>query len=164
MRTDAHVEKGRRRRGTVHGKMGMVTALLLLLPLLCAAEDYAEVRALMELKYSLDPQGLVLSSWKENEDPCGGGFFGIGCNQAGKVTNISLQGKGLSGSLSTAISELRSLSGVFLHYNSLTGEIPPEISKLTELSDLYLNVNNLTGEIPPEFGNMAGLQGKDKIV
>jgi Leucine-rich repeat (LRR) protein len=57
------------------------------------------------------------------------------------------------------VAELKSLSGLYLHYNSLSGEIPKEIADLTELSDLYLNVNNISGSIPPEMGNMASLQG-----
>lgn len=149
--------------------MGRAVALflLLLLPALLSAlaaaagEGNAEVRALMELKDALDPEGRVLSSWTAEGEPCGrGGFEGVGCNELGKVANISLQGKGLVGYISPAVAGLRFLSGLFLHYNSLTGEIPPEISKLTELSDLYLNVNNLSGGIPPEIGNMASLQGE----
>jgi hypothetical protein len=118
-----------------------------------------EVRALMEVKAALDPRSRYLSSWTINGDPCGGSFEGVACNERGQVANISLQGRGLSGSLSPAISGLRHLTGLYLHYNSLHGEIPKEISNLIELSDLYLNVNNLSGEIPPQIGKMAGLQG-----
>lgn len=111
------------------------------------------------MKSLLDPQSLYLSSWTVNGNPCGGSFEGIGCNEAGQVANISLQGKGLTGKLSPAIAGLKHLIGIYLHYNSLHGEIPREISNLTELSDLYLNVNNLSGVIPPEIGNMSNLQG-----
>lgn len=76
----------------------------------------------------------------------------------GQVTNISLQGKGLTGHLSPAISGLKHLTGLYLHYNSLVGGIPKEIASLTHLVDLYLNVNNLSGGIPPEIGNMENLQ------
>ncbi|XP_078442137.1 uncharacterized protein LOC144711883 [Wolffia australiana] len=146
--------------------MGRVTELVVLLLLsffffFAAAgggDNGGEVAALMEVKYALDPEGRVLSSWTAWGNPCGGGFLGVGCDAAGKVSNISLQGKGLSGVLSPALAELRSLSGLFLHYNSLTGDIPSEISKLSSLSDLYINVNNFSGAIPPEFGDMASLQ------
>lgn len=63
------------------------------------------------------------------------------------------------GSLSPALSHLKCLNGLYLHYNGLKGEIPREITNLTELVDLYLNQNNLTGTIPSEIGNMASLQG-----
>ncbi|KAG9445423.1 hypothetical protein H6P81_016763 [Aristolochia fimbriata] len=118
----------------------------------------AEVKVLMDLKASLDPEGRFLSSWTDEGDPCGGGFEGVACNEHGKVANISLQGKGLSGSVPPAVSGLKCLSGLYLHYNSLTGEIPKEIANLTELVDLYLNVNNFSGAIPEEIGNMASLQ------
>ncbi|KAI4370027.1 hypothetical protein MLD38_018414 [Melastoma candidum] len=123
------------------------------------ARGNAELEALMDIKASLDPDGRVLTSWTRDGDPCGGGSFeGVACNQHLKVANISLQGKGLKGSVPPAIARLRCLSGLYLHYNSLAGEIPREISNLTELTDLYLNVNNLSGAVPAEVGNMASLQ------
>lgn len=112
----------------------------------------------MDIKTALDPQSKHLSSWTINGDPCNGSFEGIGCNEKGLVSNISLQGKKLSGKLSPAIGELKSLTGLFLHYNSLSGEIPKELVNLPELSDLYLNMNNFSGEIPPEIGTMKNLQ------
>ncbi|KAL0329636.1 UNVERIFIED_CONTAM: Cysteine-rich receptor-like protein kinase [Sesamum radiatum] len=120
----------------------------------------AELRALMEMKSSLDPENKYLSSWTADGDPCGGAFEGVACNQHRKVANISLQGKGLTGKVPPAVAGLKCLSGLYLHYNSLSGEIPREIANLTELTDLYLNVNNLTGTIPPEIGSMASLQGQ----
>ncbi|RDX60989.1 Protein NSP-INTERACTING KINASE 2 [Mucuna pruriens] len=118
----------------------------------------AELRALMELKSSLDPEGKILSSWISDGEPCSGFFEGVACNEHWKVANISLQGKGLSGWLSPALAELKCLSGLYLHYNNLSGEIPPHLSNLTDLVDLYLDVNSLSGTIPPELGNMASLQ------
>ncbi|KAF8379304.1 hypothetical protein HHK36_028737 [Tetracentron sinense] len=118
----------------------------------------AELRALMAMKAALDPQNQLLSSWTSDGDPCSHSFEGVACNEHGKVVNISLQGKGLSGKVPPAIAGLKCLSGLYLHYNFLSGEIPREISYLTELSDLYLNVNNLSGSIPSELGKMANLQ------
>ncbi|KGN55915.1 LRR receptor-like serine/threonine-protein kinase GSO1 isoform X1 [Cucumis sativus] len=118
----------------------------------------SEVKALMELKVSLDPENRVLRSWTIDGDPCGGKFVGVACNEHRKVANISLQGRGLSGKVSPAVAELKCLSGLYLHYNNLSGEIPREISSLNELADLYLDVNSLTGDIPEEIGNMSSLQ------
>ncbi|XP_027362604.1 LRR receptor-like serine/threonine-protein kinase GSO2 [Abrus precatorius] len=132
--------------------------LLVAFPSLQKVLGNAEVRALMDLKASLDPEGKILSSWISDGDPCSGLFQGIACNEHRKVANISLQGKGLSGWLSPAVAELKCLSGLYLHYNNLSGEIPPQISNLTDLVDLYLDVNSLSGTIPPEVGNMASLQ------
>lgn len=118
----------------------------------------AELKALMELKSSLDPENKLLKSWTSEGDPCSGSFEGVACNEHRKVANISLQGKGLSGKVSVAVAELKCLSGLYLHYNNLSGEIPKEISNLTDLTDLYLNVNNLSGGIPSEIGKMDSLQ------
>ncbi|TKY45039.1 NSP-INTERACTING KINASE 2 [Spatholobus suberectus] len=145
--------------------MGCSVHLLLLtfslLALLCnptCTYGNDELRALLDLKSSLDPEGRFLSSWTKDGTPCGGSFEGVACNEKGQVANVSLQGKGLSGRLSPSIAGLKHLTGLYLHYNSLYGEIPREVANLTELSDLYLNVNHLSGEIPPEIGKMENLQ------
>lgn len=144
------------------GVVNSASCIFLLVALCClpAAYGNAELRALMEIKLSLDPHNNHLSSWTDGGDPCSSGSFeGVACNEHRKVSNISLQGKGLDGKVSPAVAELKCLSGLYLHYNSLTGEIPKEIANLTELTDLYLDVNNLTGAIPPEIGGMTSLQG-----
>ncbi|KAL5744393.1 hypothetical protein ACOSQ2_027509 [Xanthoceras sorbifolium] len=117
-----------------------------------------ELIALLDMKASLDPEERYLSSWTISGDPCDGSFEGIACNDRGQVANISLQGKGLYGKVSPAISGLKHLTGLYLHYNSLYGEIPREIANLTDLTDLYLNVNNLSGDIPTEIGDIGSLQ------
>jgi Leucine-rich repeat (LRR) protein len=113
----------------------------------------------MAIKASLDPKNQFLASWTPAADPCSGSFEGVACNEQGLVANISLQGKGLSGTLPAALAELKSLTGLYLHFNALNGKIPKEIAQLTQLSDLYLNVNNLSAEIPPQIGHMPNLQG-----
>ncbi|XP_070009439.1 LRR receptor kinase SERK2 isoform X2 [Nicotiana sylvestris] len=146
--------------------MGANYFLLTLFPLFLAfsctikpTNGNAEVRALMEIKSTLDSENKKLFSWTSNGDPCSGSFLGVFCNEHHKIANISLQGKGLTGKLSPAMAELKCLSGLYLHYNLLSGEIPKELGNLTELTDLYLNDNNLSGTIPPEIGRMASLQG-----
>ncbi|GFZ06959.1 leucine-rich repeat protein kinase family protein [Actinidia rufa] len=145
------------------GLLCWVSALLLIVAIsgVRTVCGNTELRALMEIKLSLDPDNKYLSSWTSDGDPCGGTFLGVACNEHWKVANISLQGKGLAGKVSPAVAELKCLSGLYLHYNALTGEIPREISNLTELIDLYLDWNNLSGTIPLEIGNMASLQVLD---
>ncbi|PIN25772.1 Serine/threonine protein kinase [Handroanthus impetiginosus] len=114
---------------------------------------------LMTIKSSLDPQNLVLTSWSENAtDLCDGSFEGLACNEHGQAVNISLQGRGLSGKIPPEIGQLKSLTGLYLHFNNLHGFVPKELANLTELSDLYLNVNNLSGDIPPGIAHMSNLQ------
>lgn len=118
-----------------------------------------ELESLLDLKKSLDPTNTHLSSWTNNGDPCDGTFEGLCCNENGKVVNISLQGKGLNGHLSPAISGLKHLTGIYLHYNSLVGDIPKDIFSLSNLAELYLDVNNISGVIPSQIGDMGNLQG-----
>lgn len=134
--------------------------LLVALSLICTPTvcSNAELNTLIDIKTALDPRGAYLSSWVHDGDPCGGTFEGVACNEHGKVANISLQGKGLDGVLPSAIGELTSLSGLYLHFNRLNGKIPKEIAGLNQLMDLYLDVNNFSGSIPEEVGNMSSLQ------
>ncbi|KAL6882100.1 hypothetical protein ACP4OV_011572 [Aristida adscensionis] len=127
-----------------------------------AASD-GEVRALLALGAALDPTGRLLPSWAPGRDPCeppgrGGGFEGVACDARGAVANVSLQGKGLAGTLPPAVAGLRALTGLYLHYNALHGGLPRELAGLTQLTDLYLDVNNFSGPIPPEIGAMTSLQ------
>ncbi|KAI7737913.1 hypothetical protein M8C21_027379 [Ambrosia artemisiifolia] len=136
--------------------------LLLLNPslqTLAITQEPSELPILLKIKSFLDPDGETLTSWSPNASTyCGGSFEGVACDELGHVMNISLQGKGLSGQIPPEIGQLKSLSGLYLHFNSLHGEIPKEIANLTHLTDLYLNVNNLSGQIPPELGKMLNLQ------
>lgn len=136
----------------------VIFSILLSFPLL-SVSSLTELPTLMAMKASLDPQNQFLTSWTPHSDPCSGAFEGVACNELGRVVNISLQGKGLWGQIPGAVAELKSLTGLYLHFNSLSGKIPKEITNLSELSDLYLNVNNLSGEIPPGIGSMPNLQG-----
>ncbi|CAO2176957.1 unnamed protein product [Urochloa humidicola] len=134
---------------------------LLIFSLGARAADDGEVRALLALGAALDPTGRLLPSWSPGRDPCapgGGGFEGVACDARGAVANISLQGKGLAGTLTPAVAGLPALTGLYLHYNALRGGVPRELAALVELTDLYLDVNNLSGPIPPEIGAMASLQ------
>ena len=134
--------------------------LLMLLSIPAASARNAEdARALAALRRAFDPAGRVLGSWNPSGDPCGGSFLGVTCDPAGRVTAVSLQGRGLSGSLPPAVAGLRRLQGLYLHYNGIKGPIPREIGKLSELADLYLDVNHLTGPVPVEIAAMVNLQG-----
>lgn len=137
----------------------LFSLLLFFYPLLSVSAP-SELSTLMALKASLDPQNQFLTSWSPHSDPCSGAFEGVACNERGRVANISLQGKGLWGQIPEAVGELKSLTGLYLHFNALNGKIPKEITSLSELADLYLNVNNLSGEIPAGIGNMPNLQGR----
>ncbi|CAH9117114.1 unnamed protein product [Cuscuta europaea] len=124
----------------------------------CVCKNEEELAALLELKDGLDPENMVLDSWKPTGNQCSGSFLGVACNEHNMVTNISLQTRSLTGKLLPVVAKLKFLSGLYLHYNNLTGEIPREIGNLKHLTDLYLNVNDFWGNIPQEIGNLTSLK------
>lgn len=138
------------------GRMGWFVLLSGLVNcwLAVAVAEAEERQVLMRVKAALDPEGYVLRSWVLPA----GEFEGVAWNDAGKVANISLQGRGLQGFIPSAIAELSALTGLYLHYNKLSGPIPAVLYKLSSLTDLYLNVNLLTGTIPAELGLLYNLQ------
>ncbi|KAL1201677.1 Protein NSP-INTERACTING KINASE 2 [Cardamine amara subsp. amara] len=138
----------------------IATLLVLLLIFLSTPQTVrgnAELKALMELKSSLDPENKLLRSWTFNGDPCDGSFEGIACNQHLKVANISLQGKRLTGKMSPAVAELKCLADLYLNVNNFSGEIPAEIGSMAGLQVMDLCCNSLTGEIPKNIGSLKNL-------
>ncbi|KAG5520366.1 hypothetical protein RHGRI_033068 [Rhododendron griersonianum] len=111
-----------------------------------------ETEALLEFKNQLEDPLNYLDSWgKDSDSPCG--FFGVSCDpNTGLVTEISLDNKSLSGSLSPSISMLQSLQSLVLPSNSISGEIPWELSNCTNLRVLNLTGNNMNGSLPDLSG------------
>ncbi|KAG7016379.1 Receptor protein-tyrosine kinase CEPR2, partial [Cucurbita argyrosperma subsp. argyrosperma] len=138
-----------------------------------------ETRALLRFKENLnDPMGF-LDSWIDSESPCG--FSGITCDRvSGKVVEISLENKSLSGEISPSISVLQSLTILSLASNHISGELPyqlincsnirvlnltdnemvrriPDLSQLRKLKVLDLSINFFSGPFPIWVGNLTGL-------
>jgi Leucine-rich repeat (LRR) protein len=86
------------------------------------------------------------------------GWYGVGCDQAGRVISLSMVYNNLKGAIPTKIGDLGFLQYLKLDYNFLSGSIPAEIGDLGNLQNLILNHNQLTGNIPPEIGNLGNLQ------
>ena len=76
----------------------------------------------------------------------------------GRVTELNLRGKGLSGNIPPTLGRLSALESLVLERNALRGSIPPELGNLTELKDLWLKYNQLSGGLPPELGNLTNLE------
>lgn len=71
------------------------------------------------------------------------------------LTDLCLHDTALTGTIPSEIGLLTDLSFVTLYNNSLTGSIPTQIAQLTNLNLLYLANNSLTGRIPSELGLLA---------
>ncbi|KAG8633460.1 receptor protein-tyrosine kinase CEPR2 [Manihot esculenta] len=106
-----------------------------------------ERQALLEFKGQLKDPLNMLDSWKESDSPCN--FSGITCDStSGKVTEISLDNKSLSGEISPSIFVLESLTTLWLPYNLLSGKLPLEIINCSNLRVLNLTGNQLVGVLP----------------
>jgi len=120
----------------------------------------AERSALMDLYYSTNGSNWNNNDgWGSEESYCN--WYGVSCNQNGKVEKINLNkdfaGNNLTGEIPSSIGNLASLTYLNLNNNELTGEIPSSIGNLTSLTNLNLNSNELTGEIPSSIGNLTSL-------
>jgi hypothetical protein len=66
------------------------------------------------------PSAAALESWSDQTDMCSE-WLGIKCNDVGLVTDISLPGKNLAGTLPSGWSALKSLKVIALQQNQLVG-------------------------------------------
>ncbi|XP_015886326.3 receptor protein-tyrosine kinase CEPR2 [Ziziphus jujuba] len=106
-----------------------------------------ETEALLQFKRELKDPLNFLDSWKDSDSPCG--FSGVTCDLvSGKVTEISLANKSLSGEISTSIAALESLTKLSLASNHISGKIPPQLTNCSNLRELNLSINVMFGRIP----------------
>jgi hypothetical protein len=75
-----------------------------------------------------------------------------------QLTNFSLGGNQLSGSLPSKLGNLSQLTSLYLGGNQLSGSIPSELGNLSLLEWLRLDNNQLNGEIPPSLSSLSNLE------
>lgn len=130
-----------------------------------------DIEALQHLKNGFHPESIspasCLSSWDFSVDPCDAVFTdrftcGIRCDLIVfgfyRVTEITLDQAGYSGSLAHLSFHMPYLQTLDLSYNSLSGPIPVSFSNLTLLRRLALSKNSFTGPIPESLGSLQRLQ------
>ncbi|XP_008781708.1 protein STRUBBELIG-RECEPTOR FAMILY 5-like [Phoenix dactylifera] len=140
--------------------MARYLALLLALALRLAYPAFAEtdqgdVSAVNVLFKSLNapPQ---LTGWSSTGgDPCGDDWKGVKCSGS-SVTEISLSGLGLTGSLGYQLSSLTSVTYFDMSKNNLKGDIPYQLPPKVE--HLNLAENAFTGGIPYSISQMTDLK------
>ena len=76
----------------------------------------------------------------------------------GRVANLEIHEKGLTGTIPSEMGSLSNLRLLWLGGNELTGGIPPELGGLSNLVWLSLSGNQLTAVIPPELGSLSNVQ------
>ena len=109
---------------------------------LLAAKD--ALRGTATLNWSVD---VAIAEWD-----------GVRTRGTGRVTDITLVQKSLTGTVPAELAELTGLQYLWLNLNQLTGTIPPELGSLPAIKSLLLNENQLTGPIPTELGNLTTLE------
>ncbi|PON36237.1 Mitogen-activated protein kinase kinase kinase [Parasponia andersonii] len=117
-----------------------------------AQTDEQDVDAVMNIK----SQYGVKKNWQG--DPCSPKIFtwdGLTCRFGGhdpvRIISLNLSSSGLTGEISSYISDLDMIQFLDLSNNSLTGLVPDFLSKLKFLNVLDLRGNNLAGSVPVEL-------------
>lgn len=115
-----------------------------------------DVLGLIVFKADLqDPDGK-LASWNEDDDsPCK--WAGVKCNpRSNRVSDLVLDGFGLSGKMGRGLMQLKFLSKVSLAKNNLTGNIGINLAQLANLRVIDLSENSLSGPLPDKFFEQCG--------
>ncbi|EPS70426.1 hypothetical protein M569_04331 [Genlisea aurea] len=106
-----------------------------------------DVMSLLDFLDGVGFPNRLVQSWYGNS-PCGGSWLGIGCDSKGNVDVIDLPSFNLSGTLSSSISNLASVSRINLRSNNLSGSVPEKWTSLKSLTVLDLSGNNLSPPLP----------------
>ncbi|XP_077212070.1 probably inactive leucine-rich repeat receptor-like protein kinase At3g28040 [Tasmannia lanceolata] len=120
-----------------------------------------DVLGLICFKSELSDPTSSLSSWKEDDTaPCSWKY--IKCNPInGRVSQLSLDGLGLSGKIGKGLARLQNLEFLSLSQNNFSGEILPELAFISGLQTLNLSHNILSGRIPDDLHNMTSIKFLD---
>ena len=76
---------------------------------------------------------------------------GVNVGRHGRLTDLDLASKGLTGRIPRELGSLDGLVRLNLSGNQLTGSIPPELERLVGLRSLFLDRNALTGSVPSKL-------------
>ncbi|XP_073000626.1 protein STRUBBELIG-RECEPTOR FAMILY 5-like isoform X1 [Typha latifolia] len=161
-----------------HHLFVLLPVLLVVLDRSLAKTDQPDVSALNVMYGSLNSPSQLTGWSSSGGDPCGKGWKGITCSGS-SVTEISLSGLGLTGTLGYQLSSLTSVTNFDVSKNNLQGDIPYQlppnavhmnlagnaftggvpysISQMADLEDLNLGSNQLNGQLTDMFGKLSKL-------
>lgn len=112
-----------------------------------------DLETLLAVKEALE--GTASLNWKVGIPA--GKWVGVQVT-GGRVTELNLRKRRLTGIISPSLGQLSALEKLVLENNQLIGSIPPTIGSLSCLKDLWLKHNQLTGGIPEELGGLKNLE------
>ena len=89
-------------------------------------------------------------------------WHGVTTDSDGRVTELDLNGNGLTGTLPSALGDLDVLERLDLGDNALSGELPAEAANLTSLQELHLRRSRaLSGALPEAITELTDLDTVD---
>ncbi|KAK7845585.1 putativeinactive leucine-rich repeat receptor-like protein kinase, partial [Quercus suber] len=120
-----------------------------------------DVLGLIVFKSDLHDPSSYLDSWNEDDDsPCSWEY--IQCNPVtSRVSEVSLDGLGLSGKIGRGLEKLQHLKVLSLSRNNFSGTISPQLTLTSGLERLNLSHNSLSGNIPSSLVNMSSIRFLD---
>ncbi|XP_030974887.1 probably inactive leucine-rich repeat receptor-like protein kinase At3g28040 [Quercus lobata] len=120
-----------------------------------------DVLGLIVFKSDLHDPSSNLDSWNEDDDsPCSWEY--IQCNPVtSRVSEVSLDGLGLSGKIGRGLEKLQHLKVLSLSRNNFSGTISPQLTLTSGLERLNLSHNSLSGNIPSSLVNMSSIRFLD---
>ncbi|KAF3791760.1 leucine-rich repeat receptor-like protein kinase [Nymphaea thermarum] len=133
---------------------------------ICRATDVSlqlndDVLGLIVFKSGIHDPNSALSSWNEDDDtPCSWSF--VKCDATnGLVSEVALDGLGLSGKIGRGLEKLQNLRVLSLSRNNFSGNLSPELARIGSLNSLNLSYNGFTGSIPVGYGAMKSIRVLD---
>ncbi|XP_052192025.1 LRR receptor-like serine/threonine-protein kinase GHR1 [Diospyros lotus] len=150
-------------------------SLLFLTSLVDSLTLSSDIAALKAFKASINPATIqpfaCLGSWNFSTDPCANPrrvhfTCGVNCDDTpaagpSRVTQITLDPAGYSGTLSPEVGKLTRLTVLDLSNNYFFGPIPSSLSSLSNLQTLVLHSNSFSGAVPASLCNLKSLQSLD---
>lgn len=129
----------------------------------------SDITSLKAIKSAINPTSIpsysCLASWNFTSDPCSNPHIthflcGLSCT-GNRVTQLTFDRPGYTGTLSPLISQLTQLVTIDLSENKLSGPIPISLFTLPNLQTLILRSNLFSGAIPPAISNLKSIQTLD---
>ncbi|XP_076886032.1 protein STRUBBELIG-RECEPTOR FAMILY 7-like [Bidens hawaiensis] len=143
--------------------------LLLLQSVTATTTLPSDVSALKAIKSAINPTTIpsysCLATWNFTSDPCSNPHIthflcGLTCTN-NRVTQLTFDRVGYSGTLSPLVSQLTQLVTIDLSDNKLSGPIPSSLFSLPNLQTLNLRSNSFSGAIPPTISNLKNIETLD---
>lgn len=87
-----------------------------------------------------------------------GNTLGDNVNKWKSMKGLHLFDNSITGTMSSALGDLKYLVFLRAHNNAIQGVIPDAVTKLQSLREMYLHQNGIFGDFPPDIGLMEDLE------